>query len=45
MADVAFVFHWQPHCMDSMPLGELLHWRELAVQRHNAVNAPQQENR
>lgn len=42
MADVAFIFHWPPTVMDGMELAELLHWRGLAVHRHNAVNAPPQ---
>lgn len=40
MADIAFVFHWPPSCMDSMELDELMGWQQLAVQRFNTVNAP-----
>ncbi len=40
MADIAFVFHWPPSCMNAMELGELMSWQQLAVQRFNAVNAP-----
>lgn len=39
MADVAFVFHWPPAVMEGMELGELLRWRDFAVQRHNAFHA------
>ncbi|MBP8186108.1 MAG: GpE family phage tail protein [Comamonas sp.] len=39
MADVAFVFHWPPDAMYAMELPELLRWRGLAVERHNAVNS------
>lgn len=34
MADLAIVFHWHPADMDGMDLSELMHWRELARQRH-----------
>lgn len=40
MADVAYLLHWTPDTMHGMELGELLRWRNLAVERHNAVNAP-----
>ncbi|MCD2163819.1 MAG: GpE family phage tail protein [Comamonas sp.] len=40
MADIAFVFHWPPSCMDAMELDELMGWQQLAVQRFNTVNAP-----
>ncbi|UYL85428.1 tail protein [Acidovorax phage Alfacinha1] len=26
--------------MEAMPLGELMRWRRLAVDRHNAMHAP-----
>ena len=39
MADVAMLLHWQPATMHPMELGELMHWRHLAVERHNAMNA------
>jgi hypothetical protein len=45
MADVAYLLHWPPDAMDPMELGELMHWRQLAVQRHNAVHAPPKEKR
>lgn len=35
MADVAYLLHWPPAVMDAMDVGELMHWRALAVQRHN----------
>ncbi|TMJ19012.1 MAG: GpE family phage tail protein [Alphaproteobacteria bacterium] len=38
MADIAFVFHWPPDRLDEMELGELIHWRALAVQRFNDVH-------
>ncbi|WP_284393618.1 GpE family phage tail protein [Acidovorax sp. SUPP2825] len=40
MADVAILLHWEPPTMDAMHLGELMHWRRLAVERHNAMHAP-----
>jgi hypothetical protein len=40
MADVAMLLHWPPGVMDIMDLGELMQWRHLAVERHNAMNAP-----
>lgn len=40
MADIAIIFHWPPDCMYSMGLGELMYWRNLAVQRHNVLHAP-----
>ena len=40
MADVAMLLHWPPSIMHPMELGELMHWRHLAVERHNAMNAP-----
>ena len=39
MADLAMLFHWRPADMQAMELGELLHWRSLAVERHNQLNA------
>ena len=30
MADLAMVFHWGPADMDTMPLTELMEWRERA---------------
>ncbi|MDP3229370.1 MAG: GpE family phage tail protein [Acidovorax sp.] len=41
MADVAMLFHWTPQAMAPMDLSELMHWRHLAVERHNAMNAPE----
>lgn len=40
MADIAVIFHWPPAAMQDMGVGELLHWRNLAVQRHNAIHTP-----
>lgn len=37
MADVAIIFHWPPAVMEPMYIGELMHWRQLAVERHNAM--------
>ena len=34
------LLHWTPATMHVMELGELMHWRHLAVERHNAMNAP-----
>lgn len=39
MADVAILLHWPPAAMDTMPLSELMHWRQLAVDRHDAMHA------
>lgn len=39
MADVAMLLHWTPATMDTMEVGELMQWRHLAVERHNAMNA------
>lgn len=39
MADVAILLHWPPSSMDPMALGELMQWRTLAVERHNAMHA------
>ena len=38
MADIAVVFHWGPSEMDSMPLPELMNWRERARKRAGANN-------
>ncbi len=38
MADIAIVFHWTPVDMDGLGLGELMHWRGLAIERHNRLN-------
>jgi len=38
MADIAALWHWPPHVMHPMALGELMHWRQLAVERHNAMH-------
>ncbi|UZV40228.1 tail protein [Acidovorax phage Acica] len=40
MADVAILLHWPPAAMDGMPVSELMHWRQLAVSRHNHLNTP-----
>lgn len=45
MADVAMLLHWTPDTMDAMGLGELMQWRHLAVERHNAMNAPAEQKR
>ncbi|MBZ0134690.1 MAG: GpE family phage tail protein [Rhodanobacter sp.] len=39
MADVALIFHWPPAVMHPMELGELMDWRALAVERHNAMHS------
>ena len=39
MADIALIFHWPPAAMTDMAVGELLHWRALAVQRHNHLHS------
>ncbi|WP_263264904.1 GpE family phage tail protein [Pseudomonas sp. RIT-PI-S] len=33
MADIAMVFHWPPAPMATMPVSELVQWREQARQR------------
>ncbi|MEQ5834213.1 GpE family phage tail protein [Marinobacter sp. NFXS9] len=33
MADVAAIFHWSPSAMASMPISELMEWREQARKR------------
>ena len=43
MADIAMIFHWPPAAMQDMDVGELLHWRNLAVQRHNAQHDSQKQ--
>ncbi|MEJ5128909.1 GpE family phage tail protein [Comamonas sp. MYb21] len=40
IADIAFLFNWPLDQLERMELGELLSWRRLAVERHNAINAP-----
>lgn len=45
MADLAFLLHWTPATMDPMPLAELLHWRQLAVERHNRMQQPAESGR
>jgi len=35
MADIALVFHWPPTVMDTMPLPELMAWRERARVRYS----------
>ncbi|MFA0114232.1 GpE family phage tail protein [Vibrio sp. 10N.261.46.E11] len=32
-ADIAAMFHWQPSEIDKLTLDELLHFRELAIER------------
>ncbi|MBS0501124.1 MAG: GpE family phage tail protein [Proteobacteria bacterium] len=39
MADIAMLLHWTPDVMHGMELAELMHWRQLAVERHNALHA------
>lgn len=36
MADLAVIFHWGPSEMDEFSLEELMDWRELARERHEA---------
>lgn len=33
MADIAFVFHWSPDALWSMPFDEFLIWHEKATER------------
>lgn len=33
MADIAFIFHWQPDRMMEMRTGEILDWRDKALTR------------
>ena len=45
MADVATLLHWPPQVMDAMEVSELMQWRHLAVERHNAMHAPPDRKR
>ncbi|MGD8174801.1 GpE family phage tail protein [Marinimicrobium sp. ARAG 43.8] len=36
MADIAAIFHWGPQQMHTMPLHELMDWREQARLRSGA---------
>jgi hypothetical protein len=36
MADIAVIFHWPPTVFDTMPLPELMQWRERARERSGA---------
>lgn len=38
MADLAILNGWGPAVMDPMPVAELMHWRELAIERHNLIH-------
>lgn len=38
MADIAFIFHWQPSEMDAMSLSELTGWWHRALERFKAAN-------
>lgn len=38
MADLALVFHWTLETMSALSLGELAHWRGLAIEKWNAVH-------
>lgn len=40
MADLAMVFHWAPADMDSLPLSELMEWRERARKRMESKSGP-----
>lgn len=40
MAEVAFFFHWSLESLETLPLHELMDWRERAVGIHNTINAP-----
>lgn len=33
MANIAVIFHWPPHVMDTMSLTELMEWHEEARKR------------
>lgn len=37
MADIAATFHWPLSEMLALPLEDLLHWRELAIERWNRM--------
>jgi len=39
MADLAMLLHWTPATMAPMELAELMQWRHLAIERHNAMHA------
>lgn len=43
MADVAWLLHWQLDTLHSMELGELMLWRSLAVERHNAMQRTEKD--
>lgn len=40
MADIAAVFHWTPETMATMTVGEIVNWRNRAVDRWNKMHAP-----
>ncbi len=35
-ADIAAIFHWTPEYLDTLPLDELMQWRERARMRSGA---------
>jgi hypothetical protein len=37
MADIAIIFHWPLSDLEAMDVGELLMWRNIAVERWNAM--------
>ncbi|HDD8414447.1 TPA: GpE family phage tail protein [Escherichia coli] len=39
VADIAVVFNWSPGGIFSMPLGEVMSWRERAAQRSGVRNS------
>lgn len=43
MGDIAMIFHWPPDSMYDMALEELINWRAIAIDRHNAINQNESE--
>ena len=38
MADIAAVFHWPLSELRAFSIGELVHWRRLAIEKWNEMN-------
>ncbi|TGG92533.1 GpE family phage tail protein [Natronospirillum operosum] len=43
VADIAFIFHWQPDWLLGRGVSELMDWHEKATTRHQQVNGGQSE--
>jgi hypothetical protein len=44
IGDIAIIFHWPLSELRELPVGELLMWQNIAVDRWNAMHPPPKES-